>query len=356
MDSAITPLTGSATVAALLLAAAIAALGQRTSGLVGVLVRTATLALAGAAGWLVILAITRPELDPRLIVPGAALAGLSCGLVAPALAAVTLPSSIVFTFLWSALVYSPVAVALFSIDDGLLGAGLRTLDLGGALPVLLTSGCAILVLRQLGLRGRRGVGVRSRGRAGFSVELALLGLAWVLWIVWLFGLELVIDDATPRIALNTVIAPALSALGFWLVQIVRRVAHSVSGMTAAVISGLAAITAGCAYLNSVGAAITGAIAGTFTAAIVYTRRARPDDPLRLLAWSLVAGSSLGVILLGVLATRSGLIFTGQPEVLVAQLASVALVSAYSTALSLALGLGVRALDARLRDRAPTRGR
>ena len=53
-----------------------------------------------------------------------------------------------------------------------------------------------------------------------------------------------------------------------------------------------------------------------------------------------------VVLLGVLATRSGLIFTGQPEVLFGQSASVAVVVVYSTAMSLLLAFGVRLLDIR----------
>lgn len=356
MDSAITPLTAAAAIAALLLAAAIAALVDRTTALVGILVRTGTLSLAGAAGWLVVLAVARPELDPPLILPGAALAALSCSLVSTALPGVTRRSGIAFAFGWSILVYAPIAIALFSITDGLLGAGLRTLDLGGALPVLLTSGCGILVLRVLGRNDRRDAPRRSPADGRPGIALTLLGCAWLSWIVWLVGLELVIDDATSRIALNTVIAPALSAVGFWLVQRIRRAAHSVPGTTGAVISGLAAITAGCAYLSPVGAAITGVTAGVLTSGIVYVRRARPAEPTRVLAWSLVAGSSLGVILLGALATRSGLIFTGQPEVLFAQTASVALVVIYSTALSFGLGWVITAFDAHRRNRAPTGAR
>jgi len=50
---------------------------------------------------------------------------------------------------------------------------------------------------------------------------------------------------------------------------------------------------------------------------------------------LLGGAGLGVGLIGALATRTGIVFTGQPEALLTQFASVAIVAVYAGAVSLA---------------------
>ncbi len=346
MELPVTALTVVASIAAVLLAPALAVLIDPGSPWRRpAMLRTGAAAVAGAVGWVIVLVISRPEFDPRLIVPATGLAALASGLASLPLRDVPLPLLIGFSVLWSALVYSVVGIAVFSTTDGILGAALRTLDLGGALPALIAPGCGILSL--LLLRAKRPDGAdRPAGTGRRTVPAASIAViaVWPLWISWLVGLELVIDTATGRIVVNALIAPVFSVAAWLIVQRIRRAETSWSAVGWGVVCGLAAVTAGCAYLNPAGAAITGVVAGAATAAIAYFRTDRAVITLRTSAWVLVVASSLGVILLGALATRSGLIFTGQPEVLFAQSASVAGVVVYSTVVSAILGWGVRTLD------------
>ncbi len=298
-----------------------------------------SLAVTGAAwaSWLVMAGLIRPDLSGQNPLVVAALAGVAAVLAVTSARVldIALPRLLLFTSLWVAAVFTPVSISLFSLDDGVLGNTLATLDLAGALPVLVTAGSTGIVLLALTRRSVRPAYLpAARGWFG----LATILVVWALWLVWMAGLEAAVDSVTPRILLSGLLAPLASLCSWLIVQRVRHATTTAQGVAAGLFCGLVAITPGSGYLGPVGAILTGAIAGAVSALIGFAVVQRTGRPAWVLAVVLVTGAGLGTGLLGAFATRFGLMFTGQPEVLMSQFASAALVALWSAGLSAVLWL------------------
>lgn len=284
--------------------------------------------------WLAAVAVVRPELTGVPIAVAAAMAGLGAVLVSATSRMVGLPAwrGLLFAALYTVTVFAPVAISLFSLGDGFLGADLAALDLAGALPVLIAAGggsAAILVL------SRRTAGPEAYVSAGPVVLLPILFAIWVFWVAWMVGLESAIDEATPRIVVSGVVAPIAAAVVWLIVQRALHAHTTVVGLVGGLFCGMASIAPAAAYLDTVGAVLTGAIAGAVCSMTGYALVRRTRNPVWMLAIALALGAGLGTGLLGAFATRSGLMFTGQPEVLFTQFASVLLVLAWSFGLTAA---------------------
>lgn len=291
-------------------------------------VNSLAIAAVAWAVWLVVAAIMDPQLTGAPVAVLAAMSGLAALFVwvAARSRGLTFPRGLILSAVFTGVIFSPVAISLFSVDDGLLGARLATLDLAGALPTLIAAGgasAAILVLA----RRPSGEGEYPVSRSAVLIPVALV--SWALWIVWMIGLEAAIDQATPRIIVSGIVAP-LASLAVWLVvQRAVRAKTTVVGAVGGLFCGLASIAPAAAYLDVVGAVLTGAIAGAVCPVVGYGLIRRSGHPAWMPTIVLAVGSGLGTGLLGAFATRSGLMFTGQPEVLFAQFASVLLVLAWS---------------------------
>ncbi|MEY2848150.1 MAG: hypothetical protein RI885_815, partial [Actinomycetota bacterium] len=191
--------------------------------------------MVGWTVWMLVVAVIRPQLDGVPIAVAAALAGFAAVLlcVTPRMLGLTLGRTLVIAGVFTAAVFSPVAIALFSLDGGVLGSGLATLDLGGALPVLVTSGAgsaAILLLARRVSPPEQPV-EESAPRASATALAGLALVTWLLWLLWLVGMESAIDEATPRILVSGVAAP-LASLAVWMIA--QRAVHATTTMSGAV--------------------------------------------------------------------------------------------------------------------------
>lgn len=355
----VSPLTAAASIGIVALGLALPVLVDAWWGTVTA--RSAMLSLGvealGVAVWLIVIGFTQPEVDERLILPTAALAGLAAVLV-------TVPVRLqgcqpvvtaAYAGAWTLAVYTPVAIALFSSTEGFLGATLATLDLAGALPVLVASGAggaAILLLE------RRNSPTLGRGPSRAMAVLGTFVAVWPLWLLWLVGLELALDEVTGRIILNGVIAPVASAIAWLVVQRVRHARTTPAAAVGGLLCGLIAITPGCGHLDAVGALLTGAIAGALCSLVGYAVAARTGQAVWLLVTMLVLAAGTGIVLLGAFATRAGLMFTGQPEVLFSQFASALIVIVFALVASILVWIPVRRIGAirlvRIDSRPPRR--
>jgi len=330
----VSPLTLLATIAIVGLGPAITALTDAWQGAAGIRSLAAGTAHSGAGwlGWLTIAGILRPDIDPLLVLPLTALSGVAAVLAATPARALgrRARSTLAYAALWSALVFVPVAVALFSAK-GFLATELATVDLAGALPVLVAGGCgglAVLVLE------RRRV-ERSRANNPAWVLLGIFAVVWALWILWLLGMELAIDEITPLIIANTLMTPVASVAAWLVVQRIQHAKTTPSAAVGGLLCGLVAIAPGSGNLSTIGALLTGIVAGALCSLVGYSAARRTGNSLWLVVTILLGGAGLGVGLIGALATRTGIVFTGQPEALLTQFASVAIVAVYAGAVSLA---------------------
>ncbi len=334
-----------AILAIVIVAVSLAVIDARMLPSVGWVRSSLTSIVAGAAGvlvWLVALAVVAPPIDPQLRLPIAALAGVAALLatIAPRGSGAGLLSSTLFACLWSAGVFVPAGILSFSTSA--VPFDVQPVDHGGALAVNVAAGAAALgVLLAAGSVWRRGRAAAITVRAGV---LAAIGLS-AGWILWLVTAELAIDDVTPSIILNGVAGAIGGVVGWVVVQRIRHQVTTLAAVSAGLISGLVSITAGAPLFTVVSAASTGMIAGA--AACIFTLR-RVGSSRRqqwfVVGSHLIAGS-IGVVLLGLLATDVGFVFTGRVDLLSDQVVSVAIVAGYSMAFSFALWLLLRRLPA-----------
>lgn len=249
-------------------------------------------------------------------------------------------STFVFSGLVGLLIVIPVTIAIFS-DTGVLFRSFATLDLAGGLPILQTAGVAASVVL---VSERRALPHRLPQRASWQMIVAVL-VTWALWLGWLVGMELAFDDVTPRILVNALVAPTVSAAAWLLVQRLRHDATTLEAGVAGLVAGLAAITAACGYVDVVGAAVIGAVAGALGSVIAHSLVHRAAATAWLIPVALSIGSGTGIVALGIFSTRVGLAYTGQPELLFSQVASGTVVAVYTMAVSSVLWRIVRYLTA-----------
>lgn len=331
-------MSGLATVAALLLALTISWAGYsssepRTRRVRGSLILVSASALGSGISLAVVAIVGIVDVPAPLVGPIVGIGAIAAAVVMPPTArpGPTWTRRAIFAVLVSTLIATPVAVALFA-PDGLLQIAFQTLDLAGALPALhvaaLAGGIVLWTQRR---QPREPTGRRTWRSVTF---VALVG--WTLWIGWLVGMELAIDDVTPRIVVGAIVTPVLSASTWLLVQRLRHDETTREGAIAGLVAGLAAITSACGYVDLVGAAVIGVVSGALGSVVAHSLMTRAAPVARLLPIALAIGSGTGIVALGIFSTRIGLAYTGQPELLFGQVASLLAVAAYSGVISLVL--------------------
>ena len=297
---------------------------------------TVGICAGSAVIWLVVAACVPQVVSSPLWLPAAALAavaGFLCSLPIRDLTPRTGPA-VVYAFVWVLAIYVPAAlIVLFPREVGIAAAG-SAIDLGGALPVHVTVGASALVVAVF-TRKRPNV-ARTRSRPAARALLLWGVVLWVGWTVGLAGLELAIDDVTPRILLNCLLAPLASLGGWLLIQRMRLHSTSVDGAVTGLVCGLVAVTPACGYLDPLWAIVTGAVAGVSCAAFLLGRLRSPARRSWYLVGVHLVAAAIGLVLLGFFASGYGFIYTGQPGPAQSQVTGTLAVAVWAALLSLAL--------------------
>jgi Amt family ammonium transporter len=236
---------------------------------------------------------------------------------------------VLFTVLWSVLVYSPVAHWVWAPDGWLFKIG--ALDFAGGTVVHAASGIAALVAALL--IGKRVVnGDRMEPH---DIPMTVLG-AGLLWFGW-FGFNAGSAGGANGLAANALLvtntAAAAGTITWVLASYIHRKKVSVVGAACGAVAGLVAITPASGFVTAGGAVIIGLVAGGLCySATLLRSRLRIDDALDVFAVHGVGGT-FGAIATGVFATTAinaypGLI-DGNPGQVVTQLVAVGAVIAYA---------------------------
>jgi Amt family ammonium transporter len=269
----------------------------------------------------------------------AAVAGFLASLTVRDTTSHPLPA-ILFAFVWTALVFVPVAILV--LFPGSVGIPITSgpLDLGGALPVQVAVGAGALVV--LTVARRWAVEDRSHVRPRPWLLLISGLVIWAGWLLGFVGLELTVDNViTPRIIINSLIAPVLGIVGWLIAQRMASATTNATGVVAGLFTGLVAISAGSAYFTPLWAGLTGLIAG-IASSLFVTRRVRTTGRH---VWFLVGAhliaASVGLLMVGIFGLGLGLVYNGQPTLFEVQFLSIAVVVLWSGFISLLLWLAVR---------------
>jgi Amt family ammonium transporter len=268
---------------------------------------------------------------------------------------------LVFSGIWVTLAYFPLAhqvwgggllsgspTGLAAWLFGVTGSGasatasVAPIDFAGGTVVHINAGMAGLVLALV--VGKR-IGFGKVAMRPHNLTLVMLGAA-LLWFGW-FGFNAgsaLAANGTAGVAwVNTTVATCGAMLG-WLVTERVRDGHATSlGAASGVVAGLVAITPAAGALSPIGSIVLGAVAGSLCAMAVGLKyRLGFDDSLDVVGVHLVAGL-WGTIGIGLLGTRTGLLYGGGPRQLVVQVGIAVAAVVLSGVVTAVVGLTLRAV-------------
>ena len=203
---------------------------------------------------------------------------------------------LVFIGLWSIVVYSPFAHAVWG--GGFLGSGgLHAIDFAGGSVVHELAGAAALATA-LYLRRRHQL------ERPHSVPLVLLG-AGILWFGW-FGFNAGSALSAGQVAgyalVNTQLGACTAMLAWMAIEWWQRGRPTGVGIATGAVAGLAAITPASGYVQPWASIVIGAAAGVICYGAVHLKDIfHYDDSLDVVGVHMVAGA-IGVVLTGVFAS------------------------------------------------------
>jgi Amt family ammonium transporter len=243
-------------------------------------------------------------------------------------------SLLVFTVLWSTLIYSPIAHWVWNTDGWLHSLG--AIDFAGGVVVHVAAGLSALAAT-LAVGRRKDFEKRHEFKPS-NVSYVLLGAA-LLWFGW-FGFNGGSAFAANEWAVSAIVATTLSAaaalVSWMLVDWITKGKPSAVGMAVGSVCGMVAITPSSGYVSVPAAIVIGLVAGVISNLVSNWRmvRTKLDDTLDVFACHGVGGI-WGSIATGLFASKhinptgnDGL-FYGNPSLLISQLIAVAVVAAFA---------------------------
>jgi len=214
---------------------------------------------------------------------------------------------LLFTVLWSCLVYFPMAHMVWGkggLLNAFLGGRLPCLDFAGGTVVHVTSGVSALVCALY--LGRR-LGYPDESMKPHNLVLSFIGacLLWVGWFGFNAGSALGASALASSAFVATHFAAAAAALGWIVAEWIQTGKPSVLGGISGAVAGLVAITPASGFVGPGAALAIGAAAGVFCYFMVVRVKHvfGYDDSLDAFGVH-GAGGTLGALLTGVFATSS----------------------------------------------------
>jgi Amt family ammonium transporter len=259
-------------------------------------------------------------------------------------------SFVIFTVLWSLVVYSPIAHWVWAADGWLFKLG--ALDFAGGTVVHASSGVSALVVALL--IGRRAVSGERMEPHDIPMTVLGAGLLWFGWFGFNAGSALTAGGLAANALVVTNTAAAAATISWVLISYAHRRKVSVVGAACGAVAGLVAITPASGYVTAGGAIVIGLfVGGLCYSATLLRERLRIDDALDVFAVHGVGGM-FGAIATGVFATTAinafpGLI-DGNPGQVATQAIAVGATIAYAVVATYVI---VKAVDFVLGLRVPS---
>ncbi|TWA68898.1 ammonium transporter [Azospirillum brasilense] len=211
-------------------------------------------------------------------------------------------SMLVFTGLWSLIVYAPITHWVWGPGGYLGGDGV--LDYAGGTVVHINAGVAGLVAAIV--LGKR-KGYPNENFAPHNLVLSLIGasMLWVGWFGFNAGSAVAADGRAGMAMLVTQIAAATAAMSWLLVEWATKGKPSVLGIISGAVAGLVAITPASGFVGPTGALVIGLVSGVvcYWGATGLKRALGYDDSLDAFGVHGVGGI-VGAILTGVFAQEA----------------------------------------------------
>lgn len=208
---------------------------------------------------------------------------------------------VVFMVLWSIFVYAPVAHWVWEPSGWLATMG--ALDFAGGTVVHINAGAAGLVCAYM-LGKRKGYGTEPFFPNNLGYTLIGASFLWVGWFGFNAGSAAAADSRAGLAMLVTQVAAATGALGWMLVEWLRRGKASLLGACSGAVAGLVAITPASGFVEVKAALMMGFIAGVccYWGATGLKRMLGADDSLDVFGIHGIGGI-IGALLTGLFAQK-----------------------------------------------------
>lgn len=256
---------------------------------------------------------------------------------------------VLFTVLWSLIIYAPVACWVWNPEGWLFKKG--ALDFAGGTVVHLASGASALACC-LALGKRRALDHKEPILPNnLTTTLLGAGLLWFGWIGFNAGSALGMGDLAISAFASTHLAAAAGMLGWLLCEKIHVGKPTALGAASGLVAGLVAITPGAGFLEPVPAVLVGFVIGAICCiAVSLKNKLGYDDSLDVVGVHGVGGF-LGAIATGIFASENvnSLVATslkdngGRGGLILTQLIGVLAVGAFAFVGSYVLMMIVKAI-------------
>ena len=246
---------------------------------------------------------------------------------------------LVFSLLWSLLVYNPVAHWVWGIGGWIRNLG--ALDFAGGTVVHITSGISALAAA-LVVGRRRGFGIDNMAPHNLPMTVTGAAILWFGWFGFNAGSALAAGELSTSAFVATHLAAAAATLSWMLAEWMHRGKPTVLGAASGCVAGLVAITPASGFVVPMAAIAIGLAAGAVCySAVMLKGRFGYDDSLDVVGVHCVGGT-LGALATGLFATvavnpggANGL-FYGNAKLLGIQALAVVVSLVYSFAVTYGL--------------------
>ncbi|MCG9127805.1 ammonium transporter [Candidatus Poribacteria bacterium] len=208
---------------------------------------------------------------------------------------------LIFSILWSIIVYAPLCHMAWSGDGSLFGDIIGALDFAGGTVVHINAGIAALIAAIL--VGKR-IGYQTTAMPPHSLTLTVVGasMLWVGWFGFNAGSELAADGTAGMALLVTQVSTATAAITWMFIEWLKHGKPSVLGIVTGAVAGLVAITPASGTAGPMGALIIGFLSGAicFWGATTLKSKLGYDDSLDAFGVHGIGGI-VGAILTGICA-------------------------------------------------------
>ena len=208
---------------------------------------------------------------------------------------------LIFSVLWSIIVYAPLCHMAWSGDGSLFGDIIGALDFAGGTVVHINAGIAALVAAIL--VGKR-IGYQTVAMPPHSLTLTVVGasMLWVGWFGFNAGSAVAADGAAGMAMLVTQISTATAAIAWMFVEWGKHGKPSALGIVTGAVAGLVAITPASGSVGPIGALVIGIVSGVvcFWGATSLKSQLGYDDSLDAFGVHGIGGI-VGALLTGVFA-------------------------------------------------------
>lgn len=255
-----------------------------------------------------------------------------------------------FITLWVVLVYAPLAHMVWGGEGSFIGDMIGALDFAGGDVVHISSGLTGLVLCLL-IGKRRGFGAVAH--RPHNVPSVVLGatLLWFGWFGFNGGSAFTADGIAGLAVLNTVVASGAAMVSWMIVESIKTGKPTLVGAATGLVAGLVVITPAAGFVEPWAAIVMGLIVSPICYFAISFLKAKIgyDDALDAFGCHAVGGI-VGGILTGIFCVPElswtdfgGLLYTGDPSLLVSQLIGIGVTVAFVVIGTLIIGLIVKVI-------------